>query len=200
MKISYKNTITAVGAFLTAILASTCCITPFLAIAGFLGVSVSQLVWLASIKNYLIIVSLFAIAYSLYKAYKKTKNMENLSCCPIENNSTQKRSVNGVIRSKLFLWIMVFLTLATLLLPYVSSAQQEQAVKEVSVTFKVEKLTQSCCIGIIEYSVKNIKGFKKLKADVKAKEVTVWFDPKETTKTKIKEAIDKSGYIALLKQ
>lgn len=200
MKISYKNILTAVGALFTAVLASACCITPFLAIAGFLGVSVSQLVWLASIKNYLIIISLCAIAYSLYKAYKKPKNMEKLSCCTVENTVNQKKTASELMRSKLFLWIIAILTLATLLVPYAANAQEQPAAKEAFATYTIEKLTQSCCVGIIEYSVKDLKGFKKLKANVKAKEVTVWYDPKETTKAKIKEAIDKSGYIAVQKQ
>lgn len=200
MKITYKNTLTAVGALLTAVLASTCCIAPFLAIAGFLGVSISQLVWLASIKNYLIIISLGAIVYSLYKAYKKPKNME-LSCCTVdfENSQNVKADVKRAFRSKLFLWIMAFLTLATLLAPYAGNAQQP-AVKEATASYKIEKMTQSCCVGIIEYSLKDLKGFKKLTADIKAREIVVWYNPKETSKTKIKEAIDKSGYIAIIKE
>lgn len=202
MKTSGKNTFPAIGALIAAVLASTCCIGPFLAVAGFLGVSVSQLVWLASIKNYLIIISLVAISYSLYKAYKKPKQMNTNNCCQptsLAEENKGKKSFSSVIRSKTFLWIVAIFTLLTLLAPYISNAQKA-TVKEVATTYKIEKLTQACCIGIIEYSLKDVKGYKKLKADLKKKEVVVWYDPKETDKAKIKEAIDKSTYTAEIKE
>lgn len=79
-----KKSIVASGGILAAVLASTCCVTPLLALAGALGIGVAQLSFLISIKTYLIIASLFAISYNLYKAYRPT----NDSCCYAPDNKT----------------------------------------------------------------------------------------------------------------
>lgn len=204
MKNSTNKTIVAGSGILTALLASTCCISPLLSLAGAIGVSVAQLSWLISIKPYLIAVSLLAIAYNLYLAYKPRKQV----CCIQEGpGSTGGIGKNG-FRSKGFLWAIVILTLLLLLLPYASQAKNLEIPKAQSITllqekervvksvFKIEKMTQSCCVGIIEYSLKDIEGYIKCEADVKARKLTVFYDANKATKKKVLEAINKTPYKA----
>ena len=104
-----KTLLSSISAIFVALLASICCIAPLIAFAGLLGVTASQLVWLSSIKPYLIAISLIAIAYSLYRAYFPPKKQD---CC-----STEKKKLR-FYQTKAFLWAIAILILTILLLPY----------------------------------------------------------------------------------
>ena len=115
-----KTLFSSLAAIASALAACTCCIGPLMALAGFLGVSASQLIWLAGIKTELIAFSLIAISYNLYRAYFP-KESEN--CCSVDNASppvklTKKESgILLFLQSKPFLWSVALLTLFILLLP-----------------------------------------------------------------------------------
>lgn len=194
MKKSLKMLLPATGGLFTAILASTCCLSPLLSIAGFLGVTVSQLVWLSSAKPYLVTISLASIGYSLVKAYKKPSPDGMASCCTIPQD--KNKDDRSFLQSKTFLWVMAIFTLITLIAPSIANAAPANPPKEEQYTYKVEKLTQSCCVGIIEYSLKKVKGYIKCSPDVKNHEITVWFDSTVTNKEDIRKAISKTGYTA----
>lgn len=116
-----KTIISSSGAIFVALLASTCCVGPLMALAGMLGATVSQLVWLATIKPYLISFSLLAIGYNLYRAYypKKVK-----TCCSLEEQEALQKvnqkeyKVILFLQSKKFLWSVAILTIIILLIPY----------------------------------------------------------------------------------
>lgn len=61
-------------------------------------------------------------------------------------------------------------------------------------TYKLKDFKQSCCIGIVEYSLKEVTGFIKSEANVKSQEISVWFDKTKCTEKDIKEAINKTPY------
>lgn len=116
-----KSLFSSITAVFVAIAACTCCIGPLMALAGMLGVSASHLIWLSSIKNYLIAFSLLAISYNLYRAYYPKKKQE---CCDVNQyeqlsklSSTEKKTVS-FFQSKKFLWSIAVLTIIILLLPY----------------------------------------------------------------------------------
>ncbi len=117
-----KSLLSSISAIFVAMAACTCCIAPFMALAGVLGVSASQLLWLSSIKNYLIAFSLLAIGYNLYRAYYPQKSN---SCCPTDQYEAlsqlhkKERKVIAIFQSKLFLWGIAILTIIILLLPYI---------------------------------------------------------------------------------
>ena len=113
-----KSFISSFGAIFAALAASTCCVAPLLSLAGFLGVSASQIAWLASVKPYLISASLCIIGFNLYRAYFPKKQQE---CCSIDDNSELTQTESRIVtklRSKTFLWIVAGITLAILILPY----------------------------------------------------------------------------------
>ncbi|RFS26724.1 hypothetical protein DVR12_02760 [Chitinophaga silvatica] len=193
-----KKTLVAGSGILTALLASTCCVSPLLALAGVMGIGVAQLTFLISIKPYLIIASLLALGYNLYKAYQPAKQ----SCCAIATDTDVKPG--RVFRSKLFLWVITIITLFILILPYYSKAQTNSQVSEKKpqieiAEYYVEKLTQGCCVGIVEYSLKKVDGYIKSTANVEKRQIIVWYNTHITTEAKIREAIDKTPYKAVLK-
>ena len=190
-----KKSIVASGGIFAALLASTCCVTPLLALAGALGIGVAQLSFLINIKPYLITLSLFAIAYNLYKAYKPAKN----NCCTIQDYKTIRGS--NLMKSKVLLWGIAIFTMIILMLPYLGMAQAKvkstQVEKKIVKTeYYAEKFTQSCCIAIVEYSLKKADGYEKLEANTKKRLLTVWYDANKTNAEKIREAINKTPYKA----
>lgn len=116
-----KSKLASLGAILTAIAASTCCVGPLMALAGMLGISASNLIWLSSIKNYLIAFSFIAISYNLYRAYYPQKKQE---CCNISNDNSfpqlkeNEQKAVSFFQSKKFLWFIAITTLIILILPY----------------------------------------------------------------------------------
>ncbi len=61
-------------------------------------------------------------------------------------------------------------------------------------TYKLKEFKQSCCTGIVEYSLKEVAGYIKSKANVKNQELTVWFAKTKCTEKDIKRAINKTPY------
>lgn len=117
-----KSFISSVSAVFVALTACTCCIGPLMSLAGMLGVTASQLIWLSSIKNYLIAFSLLSISYNLYRAYFPQKQNE---CCELDAyeefsklNKTERKTVS-FFQSKAFLWSIAMLTILILIFPYV---------------------------------------------------------------------------------
>ena len=103
-----------------ALMACTCCVGPLMAVAGLLGVSAAQLVWLASVKNYLMVFSLIAVTYNLYRSYFPAKTEV---CCTIESQETEGKpmAVIAFFQSRAFLWGIALLTIVILLLPYLNN-------------------------------------------------------------------------------
>ncbi len=116
-----KSLLSSLSAVFAALAACTCCIGPLMALAGMLGISASQLIWLSSIKNYLIFFSLLAISYNLYRAYFPKKQT---ACCSTEQEktlsklNTKERKTVSFFQSKFFLWSITILTVIILILPY----------------------------------------------------------------------------------
>ncbi|RAJ82308.1 copper chaperone CopZ [Chitinophaga dinghuensis] len=193
-----KKTLIAGSGIIAALLASTCCLSPLLALAGMLGIGVAQLTFLMSIKPYLIILSLMALGYNLYKAYQPA----NQPCCAVTTGKEKKS--NNFFNSKLFLWTIIIITLLILVLPYYGQAQTKTRASAAKPQIKqaeyyVEKLTQGCCVGIVEYSLKKVDGYLRSEADVAKRQLVVWYDANKTSEGKIQEAIDKTPYKAVLK-
>lgn len=78
----------------------------------------------------------------------------------------------------------------------VDSTTKKEAIKNkiTESTYKLEGFTKSCCSGIVEYALKEVDGYVKSKANVKNKELTVWFDNTKTSEYVIKQAINRTAY------
>lgn len=66
--------------------------------------------------------------------------------------------------------------------------------KKVSRTYKLKGFNKACCIGIVNYSLKEVDGFLRSEADVKKQEITVWYTEGKCSEKTIKESINKTGY------
>lgn len=66
-------------------------------------------------------------------------------------------------------------------------------------TYKLKDFKQSCCIGILNYSLKEVEGYIKSKANVETQELTVWYDYQKCTEEAIIKAINKTRYKVIKK-
>lgn len=119
-----KSVLSSSVAVFSALLASTCCVGPLLALAGLLGVTSSQLMFLIEIKPILLTVSLGLVAFNLYRAYFPKKKEE---CCTLEGvpeeggKPLDKKEIKALkfLQSKKFLWGIAVITVSMIAYPYV---------------------------------------------------------------------------------
>ncbi|WP_196885438.1 heavy-metal-associated domain-containing protein [Aureivirga sp. CE67] len=71
---------------------------------------------------------------------------------------------------------------------------EKQQTGIVQKTYKLDQFKQSCCIKIVDYSLKKIDGLEKIEADVKNQTLSVWYDSSKCDEAKIQEAINKTPY------
>lgn len=102
--------------------------------------------------------------------------------------------------------ITTFITFCFLLLSFnLSNSQSKPTIKAsqktenveaniIKKTYTLKGFKQSCCTGIVEYSLKEVEGYIKSEANVKQRELTVWFDASICTEAAIKKAINKTAY------
>jgi copper chaperone CopZ len=96
----------------------------------------------------------------------------------------------------------LFTALLSIILITVSCAQDNQKTKTegqfqtsiVQKSYRLKGFKQSCCFGIVEYALKEVKGYQKSEANVKKQELTVWFDSKRCSEVEIKNAINQTAY------
>ncbi len=75
-----------------------------------------------------------------------------------------------------------------------SVTSTKKALSNIKTTYTLKGFKKSCCTGIVNYSLKEVDGFIKSKANVKTHELTVWYDGNKCSETAIKKAINKTPY------
>lgn len=75
-----------------------------------------------------------------------------------------------------------------------NETQLNQRVNSIQKTYKLEKFTKSCCSGIVEYALKEVKGYIKSEANVTKQELTVWYNPTKCSEKDIIAAINLTSY------
>lgn len=185
---------TATAGLIAALLGSTCCIAPLLAFAGLIGVTGAQLQTLIHLKPYLLGFGVALIAFALFRSYRpKGEAAENQCGCRTPFSSKRQR---------LFLWGAAVSTIVTIAWPHVwagiSAKVAHTAIGEEpawsSVRFTIEGLDQECCVGIIEFSLKEIAGYQRSRADLTTRTLEVWFDSSRTNENSLRGAINQTDY------
>ena len=69
--------------------------------------------------------------------------------------------------------------------------EQAQIIKK---TYTLKGFKQSCCTRIVDYALKEVKGYLRSEANVKTQELTVWFNTNLSKEADIKNAINKTAY------
>lgn len=75
-----------------------------------------------------------------------------------------------------------------------SATTEKSQSTTVKKTYKLKNYSKSCCTGLVEYALKEVNGFIKSSSNTKKQEITVWFNSKKCSESKIKKAINATGY------
>lgn len=198
----------SLGGLLAALLASTCCIAPLLSGAILLGLSTSQITLLASIKPYLMAVSLGLILYSLIQAYRPTVAAR---CCNAGNESAQPKGGLAFFGSKVFLWSSAVVAVVILALPYTSfsiASNTDDPHKsqvfmntnehEAKTSFILTGMNKECCVSLVENALREGGGIIRMEADISTQRINVFYDSTKTDITRLETALNNTPYKATL--
>ncbi|MGH9939633.1 MAG: mercuric transporter MerT family protein [Blastocatellia bacterium] len=183
------------GAVLAAFTSSVCCIGPLLAVAlgvGAFGAAAA----LQSARPYMLVGASAFLAFGFYRAYFRRQP----ECAPGDACVTMPADRT----SRAALWMSSALVLAFALWPYyagsllrgtdtnvtLSEAKIERA------TFRVTGMTCGGCEPTIKLVLDNTAGVKSATVSYDRSEAVVDYDPKVTTKEKLRDIINETGYAA----
>ena len=182
---------------ITALTASICCVMPVLAIfAGTAGLA-STFSWLAPFRPYLIVFTVFTLAFTWYQKFKpKTKAEIDCEC-----DDEEPKFIN----SKVLLSFITLFAGAMLAFPsyshifYSSPDSRKEIVYVEKSNVKVYKVTiegMTCtgCENHVESEVNKLDGILSVKASYEEGNTTVKYDSTKVTEELIIKAINNTGY------
>ena len=184
----------ASAGILSALLASSCCIIPVLAlIAGSTGMA-SSFSWVEPIRPYLIILSVVVLGFAWYRNLKISK--ETTDCCAVGEKPK-------FIQSRTFLAIVTVFALAMMTFPlysniFFTSYKNENAIIDTSnlsrVEFNISGMTCTGCENHIEHAVSELPGISEVNASYDKSNTIVTYDSLQTSLQQIQDAIGTTGY------
>lgn len=180
---------------ISALLASSCCIIPLLAlIAGSSGLA-SSFGWIEPARPYLIALSLSVLGFAWYQKLKPVKVEED--CCAV---NVQPR----FIQSKTFLGIITVFALSMMAFPFYSTLFSGNNSNQVNIIgnpaniqiieFNISGMTCTGCEGHIEHAVNDLPGIMEVNASYEKELTTISFDSTLTSVQQIEKAIESTGY------
>lgn len=198
------------SAIVTALLASLCCITPVLAVVGGLSGIASTFSFLEPLRPYFIGLTVIALGYAFYKAYKpnQPKADEPLAQkktdidCACEDETSDKK-VN-FINSKKFLWIITVASAMLITFPYYSKALFPSVKKNVLIVqsnnivkakLDIEGMSCISCEKSVDYALKSENGVISATSSYKTGIAYVEYDKTKVNLEQLKNAVEeKVGY------
>jgi len=179
---------------LSAIVASSCCIVPVLAlIAGSSGMA-SSFSWVEPFRPYLIGLSIAVLSFAWYQKLKLNK--QGVDCCAIDDKPK-------FIQSRTFLGIITVFALLMMAFPSYSNIFFANNEKQVSVVdkaniqtteFRISGMTCTSCEDHVEHAVNKLRGIVEVEASYENENATIVFDSSKTSLLEIKESINSTGY------
>jgi mercuric ion transport protein len=188
------------GAFLStgllaAMASSLCCIAPLLAIVGGVSGGVSAFGWVEPYRPYLIGLSVVALGFAFYRAYRPAK-ADDCGCEVKEGRS--------FLNSKGFLWSVALLSALLFTFPFYADvfypevgvnaeAVAEEEVKEVKMT--VDGMTCDACENHVNHTLLESPGVIEAFSSYSGGWASVKFDGSKTDSDELAERVEKStGY------
>jgi len=179
-----------------AIAASSCCISPLIALIAGVGGASSSLVWIEPFRPYLIVFAVLAIGYAWY-LHLKPKQEDDCGCEIEKLKFYQKRG---------FLIGMTIFGILSITLPYYSGIFYPNNSKEVIVAdskniteieIKIEGMTCASCENHINHAVNKLNGIIEVSSSYDNRKTMIKFDKSQTNIEEIIDAINSTGYKAI---
>jgi copper chaperone CopZ len=182
------------GGFLSALLASLCCLGPFLAVTlGLGGFAASS--WFARGRPYFLAGALSLLGLAWYLTYRRPKRpcAEGQVCAVAP----------GRRASRIALWIVTALAVPAALFPWLASRDSAQAAATPAAVaggteLRVRIPTMDCvpCAKGIEATLRRRPGVLRADVDYASKNAVIVFDAHVTSASAIVAAIDETGFKA----
>lgn len=189
-----KETFLSAG-LLAAVASSLCCIAPLLAIIGGVSGGVSAFGWVEPFRPYLIGLSVVALGFAFYQAYRPAK----INDCGCEVK--EKRSF---LNSKGFLWGVALLSALLFTFPYYADVFYPEveanagAVAEenvVEVIMAVDGMTCDACENHVNHTLLESPGVIEAFSSYSGGWAKVRFDGSKTDVSELAERLEKeTGY------
>jgi len=189
-----KGTFLSAGV-LAAVASSLCCIAPLLAILGGVSGGISFFAWVEPFRPYLIGLSVLALGFAFYQAYRPAK-VDDCGC-----EVEEKRSF---LNSKGFLWGIVLLSAVLFTFPYYAQlfypevgANTHLAIEEnvVEVKMAVEGMTCDACENHVNHALIQSPGVLEATSSYSEGWATVRFDGSVTEGEELVERLESAtGY------
>lgn len=196
--ISVKSTgsFTFAGA-LTAIAASLCCITPFIALLAGSSSIAANFSWIEPARPYLIGLSVAVLAFAWYLKLKPAKT-NDMDC----NCETTKKT--SFFQSKTFLGIVTVFAILMMtfplyakvfyLRPKVQTASDTTIDNKQQVKFTIQGMTCEACEEHVNNELSKVNGVLAYKTSYATRSCLVTFNKSKVDVKTIEAAINKTGY------
>lgn len=198
MEAKTKPDRTWIAVIIASIIASLCCITPFIAALAGIGGIASTFSWLASFRPYIIGITVLLLGFAWYQKLKP-RTKEEIACDCDEQGK--------VIfwRSKTFLAIVTGISILLTTFPYYAQVflddplQSEQAGKTNIETVKIDIKGMYCtgCAYAVNKAISKIEGIIEYNTSYEKGNTIVTFDKNKTSVDAIVTAINKTGYTVI---
>ena len=199
-----KDKLLSGGGFITALLASLCCITPVLAVLGGLGGIATTFSFLEPLRPYLIGLTVVVLGFAFYKVYKPKKSTDIDCACETDDLPAGKAGKLKFINSKKFLWIITAVSALLITFPYYSKTLFSAGVENIIIVqsknivkakLDIEGMTCTSCEESVNYALKKEAGVISATSSYKTGIAFVEYDKTKIKPGQLKKAIEeKVGY------
>ncbi|CCW35066.1 copper chaperone [Chthonomonas calidirosea] len=194
-----------VGAVLTALAASACCVLPALLGAIGAGTAAGFGAVLTPYRPYFIALTLLFLGTGFYFAYRSEPSEEG-SCCATDSPTGRLRLSRKI--SRFILWGVTALVLATILYPWLSEEKLRRENQQAQIAFSqdtsrsaattavftVKELDCAACALRIQQALTHLKGVYAVRTDLKTRRVTVLYNPKQVAPAALQAQLTRQGF------
>jgi copper chaperone CopZ len=163
-----------IGAFLTAITASVCCVVPLLLVGlGISGAWVSNLKFFEPYRPIFIIITLILLGFAFYRIYRKPQNCSSDSVCA---NPRRDRIMKRVliVTTAFILGLLAF----PYAVPYVFGVTVSQRNLQTNrVVLEIKNMTCASCLITVKNALMQVQGVQDAIVTFDPPEAIVVYDP-----------------------
>ena len=188
-----------IGAVISAIVASICCLGPlFLLAIGVSGAWISSLTTLSPYRPFFMIIALVFLGVAFYIAYRKPKT----NSCAIGSSCGTPLGKRMYI---IILWIVTILIIGLLAFPYLvpyvfAEGQTTGTMRMEQVVLEVKNMYCISCPVAVKKSLTRLTGVKEPKVTIEPPEAVVVFDPAKVKLEDLIKATTNAGYPSSVKK
>ncbi len=200
------------AAVVAAVVASICCVGPFLLLAlGVGGAWIGSLTALEPYRPFFMVATVFFLAYAFYRVYRQPRTEE----CEPGSFCANPRSVR---LNKILLWMVTGLVAILFAVPYVASGFSTWKVESAQVmgtadstgcadcalpavttdfreaVLEVANLTCATCQVAVQKGLSQLEGVVQVQVNLEDHRAVVTYDPKKVDPLRLEEAATRIGF------